>query len=72
MLSETLMMKVDEAMKSLIVKNVLETTAFPPYIIRAAVLRRIKETGSSFSTKEDLCLAVTLLKNEMENKPLQM
>ncbi|KAG8200119.1 hypothetical protein JTE90_018908 [Oedothorax gibbosus] len=70
--SETLMLQVDKAMNSAIVKNVLETSGFPAYIIRAAVLRQIKKTNSSFSTKEDLCFAVTSLKNEMEKKPLKV
>ncbi|GFX47662.1 e3 ubiquitin-protein ligase XIAP [Trichonephila clavipes] len=67
--SESLMIKVDEAMLSTVVNQVLEAAVFPPCIIRATVLRQIEETGSSFSTTDELCVAASRLKDEMEKEP---
>lgn len=68
--SESLMIKVDEAMISSVVKQALEAAVFPPCIIRATVLRQIKENGSSFSSTDELCIAASHLKDEMEKEPL--
>ncbi|PRD21575.1 UNVERIFIED_CONTAM: Birc3 [Trichonephila clavipes] len=70
--SESLMIKVDEAMLSTVVNQVLEAAVFPPCIIRATVLRQIEETGSSFSTTDELCVAASRLKDEMEKEPSKM
>ncbi|CAL1261264.1 unnamed protein product [Larinioides sclopetarius] len=69
---ESLMVKVDEAMRSNIARKVLETSVFPPYIIRAAILRQLKETGQSFSTVDELCVAASYLKDEMVQEPLKL
>ncbi|GIY30825.1 death-associated inhibitor of apoptosis 2 [Caerostris extrusa] len=68
----SLLIQVDEAMKSNIVKQLLETNVFAPYIIRAAIVRQIKETGYAFNTVDELCFAVSYLKNEMERDPIKM
>ncbi|XP_015918264.1 putative inhibitor of apoptosis isoform X1 [Parasteatoda tepidariorum] len=68
--SDTLLAKVDEAMASSAVKYVLDSGLFPHYIVRVAVLRQIEETGSSFSDLNDLCSAVSCLKDEMEKLPV--
>ncbi|XP_035215076.1 putative inhibitor of apoptosis isoform X2 [Stegodyphus dumicola] len=70
--SESLLIKIDEAMNSNLVKYVLETGLFPKYIVRAAILRQINETGSSFSNIDDLCVAVSYLKEEMEKEPIKI
>ncbi|GFT03129.1 baculoviral IAP repeat-containing protein 3 [Nephila pilipes] len=70
--SKLLMDKVDEAMESSIVKQVLETEVFQSCIIRATILCQIKETGSSFSTTDELCIAASCLKDEMRNEPSKM
>ncbi|KAF8785531.1 baculoviral IAP repeat-containing protein 7-B-like isoform X2 [Argiope bruennichi] len=66
---ESLLAKVDELMSSSIVKKVLESSVFPPYIIRAAILRQLRDTGNSFSTVDELCTAASYLKDEMLQEP---
>lgn len=67
---EPLLKEVDKAMKSNLVKHILDSEIFPPYIIRAAILLQIKETGNNFSNVDDLCVAASYLKEEMENKSI--
>lgn len=61
------LLRVDEAMKSNIVQCVIDTELFPLYVIRAAIVKQIKECGTMFSNADELGLAVSYLKDEMEN-----
>lgn len=69
---ESLLMKVDEAMKSNLVKYVLETELFPFYIVRAAILLQIKQTGNTFTSIDDLCIAASCLKDQMETESVDV
>lgn len=66
----SLIKKVDEAMNSNLVKYVLEMELFPAYIVRAAIVLQMKERGCSFSNIDDLCIAVSYLKEEMNKDAL--
>lgn len=54
-------------MSSNLVKHLLESEVFPSYILRAAILLQIKQTGGSFTSIDDLCVAASYLKEQMEN-----
>ncbi|XP_054708293.1 putative inhibitor of apoptosis [Uloborus diversus] len=69
--SKDVMCKVDDAMESDLVKHAMEIGLFPSYIIRAAIFLQVKETGSSFSNIDDLCIAVSCLKEEVDKETLK-
>lgn len=60
--------ETEEAMKSGLIQAVLETGVFSPYLVRAAVMRQLKETGSLFTSVDDVCEAVAFLQHQLEKE----
>lgn len=71
MVADDIITRTEEAMKSSLIEAVLDTGIFPPYLIRAAVMRQLKESGSSFTSVDDVCEAVEFLRQQMEKEPPQ-